>query len=445
MRTRHRIPSIFNLSMVDVLCCALGCVILLWLINFREARRRSEAVGMTAAALEEAQGRLSTLSDEAASLRRELGLARTTAEEAEARGAALALERTRQDDEVARLRKRIDTLDKEGKALAANRSTMEEQLANRLAELERLTTTLKAAEKSAEALRGQVKEKETVARAAADQADRLAVRLRETEARLVQAVKESTQVGTLKTDAQALRDQLAVSEARVLALQKDVADQMARTEAVRAAADNRFAGMALTGKRVVFLVDMSGSMDFIDEKTTSPTKWPAVRETIARIIRSLPELERFQVILFSDKVTWLLGGEDHLLPFDPKTSLERVTRSLADVKPKGNTNLYAAFEAAFRYRADGMDTIYLFSDGLPNIGAGLTPEQAKVLKETEQSAVLSQHLRRTLKSSWNRPQPGTTPVRINAIGFFYESPDVGAFLWALARENDGGFVGMSRP
>src|SRR5262249_16857742 len=33
----HRIPSIFNISMVDVLCCALGCVILLWLINLREA------------------------------------------------------------------------------------------------------------------------------------------------------------------------------------------------------------------------------------------------------------------------------------------------------------------------------------------------------------------------------------------------------------------------
>ena len=36
-------------------------------------------------------------------------------------------------------------------------------------------------------------------------------------------------------------------------------------------------------------------------------------------------------------------------------------------------------------------------------------------------------------------------VRINTIGFFFESPDVGAFLWALARENDGSFVGMSRP
>jgi rubrerythrin len=42
MRVRHRIPSIFNLSMVDVLCCALGCVILLWLLNLREAKHHEE-------------------------------------------------------------------------------------------------------------------------------------------------------------------------------------------------------------------------------------------------------------------------------------------------------------------------------------------------------------------------------------------------------------------
>ena len=42
MRVRHRIPSIFNLSMVDVLCCALGCVILLWLVNLREAKEHED-------------------------------------------------------------------------------------------------------------------------------------------------------------------------------------------------------------------------------------------------------------------------------------------------------------------------------------------------------------------------------------------------------------------
>ena len=49
---------------------------------------------------------------------------------------------------------------------------------------------------------------------------------------------------------------------------------------------------------------------------------------------------------------------------------------------------------------------------------------------------------KTLKNTWNT---GRTKVRINTVGFFYESPDVGAFLWALARENDGSFVGMSKP
>src|SRR5262245_38689034 len=36
MRVRHRVPSIFSLSMVDVLCCALGCIILLWLLNAKQ-------------------------------------------------------------------------------------------------------------------------------------------------------------------------------------------------------------------------------------------------------------------------------------------------------------------------------------------------------------------------------------------------------------------------
>src|SRR5262249_39761952 len=47
MRIRHRIPSIFNLSMVDVLCCALGCVILLWLLNLKDARQRAAKAGET--------------------------------------------------------------------------------------------------------------------------------------------------------------------------------------------------------------------------------------------------------------------------------------------------------------------------------------------------------------------------------------------------------------
>jgi hypothetical protein len=49
-----------------------------------------------------------------------------------------------------------------------------------------------------------------------------------------------------------------------------------------------------------------------------------------------------------------------------------------------------------------------------------------------------------LKNVLNRPNADQVRVRINTIGFFFESPDVGAFLWALARAHDGSFVGMSK-
>src|SRR6476469_2015573 len=43
MQIRHRIPTIFTLYMVDVLCCALGCVILLWQVNYHEATEQTAA------------------------------------------------------------------------------------------------------------------------------------------------------------------------------------------------------------------------------------------------------------------------------------------------------------------------------------------------------------------------------------------------------------------
>jgi hypothetical protein len=96
-------------------------------------------------------------------------------------------------------------------------------------------------------------------------------------------------------------------------------------------------------------------------------------------------------------------------------------------------------------RGSGLDTIYLLSDGLPNMGEPLTEAQTANLKETEKGEILGKHIRKKLKEVWNRPIDGAHRVRINSIGFFYESPDVGAFLWALSRENDGSFVGMSKP
>src|SRR5437868_2721931 len=61
MQTRRRIPVLFSMSMVDVLCCALGCVILLWLVNSREAQKNSVKAGQTQNELDKTDDQLKSI------------------------------------------------------------------------------------------------------------------------------------------------------------------------------------------------------------------------------------------------------------------------------------------------------------------------------------------------------------------------------------------------
>ena len=213
---------------------------------------------------------------------------------------------------------------------------------------------------------------------------------------------------------------------------------------IRLSVQNRFAGITLTGNKVIFLVDMSGSMEFVDEDTKDPDKWPLVCDTVGRVMLSLPDLKQYQIIMFAGGVTFPLGSKGVWLDYEGQKTVDATVKKLKSIKPNGGTNIHGAFAEVFAYRKLGLDTVYFFSDGLPTSGEGL-PAASKQLSEREKTEILSAHVRKTLKNTWNRPIPSNPRVRINTIGFFYESPDVGAFLWALAREHDGSFVGMSKP
>src|SRR5215471_13389824 len=102
MRIRHRIPSIFNLSMVDVMCCALGCVILLWLVNLKDARQRALLASETDQALtlarsekDQLRAELNDLTRRAAGLRDDLD--RATQRESETRARLESSERRERD------------------------------------------------------------------------------------------------------------------------------------------------------------------------------------------------------------------------------------------------------------------------------------------------------------------------------------------------------------
>lgn len=465
MRTRHRIPTIFNLSMVDVLCCALGCVILLWLLNFRDAKRRAAAAGQSSVLLADARVKLDDFERQARANDALLRSLHADRDSAYLQVAALERERNQTAAELDQARRRLIELGKEVTALKTQNAAADDLLAKKTLEQRELTKKLQASEQRLLALEKLARENEARATAAARMADDLAGRLRLADELARKFRLLADDLPGLRSEAKDSKARLSLAEERLAQLerdlsvrQRDLADARRRIDELqlerqsladvanrlRAAADNRFAGISLTGQRVIFLIDVSGSMRYVDEKTPAPDKWTGVRETVARILRSLPDLEQFQVILFESKPSFPLGGEGRWHDFDPKTSIDKVAQALAAITPKGSTNMYLAFESAFAYRPLGLDTIYLLSDGLPNVGPGL-PADSHNLKEIEKAEALGKHVRRMLQTDWNRAVAGRARVRIHAIGFYYESPDLGAFLWALARENDGSFVGMSKP
>jgi hypothetical protein len=445
MRIHHRTPTIFNLSMVDVLCCALGSVILLWLLNLQEAKVKSVAAGQASELLSKTRQELESTS------------ARLTAAQAE---------HDRQRAELDAADRRLTAAEQTLTQRNAEKRQAEKRLALLTQDRHALTIENEAVRKETVTLQARLHEQEVTAQTVQRRRADLAELLRKAESRIKRLQELADQVAGLRTELDAAHASVSESEAKLRTLGADAAHrqsdlaQASRTSAalerdkkalieqlvrVKSAAENRFEGITLTGKRVIFLVDMSGSMELVDERTPDDHKWAGVRETLAKVMRSLPDLSKFQVIIFSDRISYLLGGDNRWLDFDPSKSATQAYAALAQIKPKGATNMYDAFEAAFRYRAAGLDTIYVLSDGLPNIGPGLTPEQANLPNENERSDILARHIRGLLRRDWNRAQELRPRVKINTIGFFFESPDVGAFLWALARENDGSFVGMSKP
>lgn len=500
MRTRHKPPALVSMWMLDVFCCALGCVTLLFLLNSRMAADAVQAnraalvdlqtadrkLAATITALEATKLRLTAEAAEreklAAALAREEGLRLALAGEAQKLRDALAAAETEQDD----TKRRLDTARADAKAAQALLDSTQADLKKIERKADATAKDLAAARaqaagaadllakrqkeadllsKRAESAATQMGELQKLVRVKDEERERLAAsaaavrkELIDLEAKLRATQRElDANLNATKAAAKAAGDELAqareqikdltqkANEARatIIDLQGDKAKLADKFDRFQKESESRFAGIAMTGSRVVFLVDTSGSMGKRDLNAPDDTKWPMVVETVCKVMRSVPTLERFQVVTFSSRASWLFGAGEWQ-PFEGEGSARAVRAALLAVKPRDDTNMHAGLDTAFGLRAGGLDTIYLFSDGLPTSGPGLTPAQ-QALPESERGALLGKEVRELLARRWNRPEANRPRVKINSVGFYFESVEVGAFLWALSRENEGSFVGMSKP
>jgi hypothetical protein len=547
MRIRHKPPTLVSMWMLDVFCCALGCVTLLFLLNSRmatdaeQANRKKltaaqSAIETTGKELAAALAALETTNKNLASTLSTLDSVRvklTTEEKERGRLAANVTEleglRLRLVDEAQKLNEQLKTARTEKDETARKLALARDESATARARLDATQLKLNAAEKkidvtakelatareqvagATDLLKKRQKDIDTLTKKDADSAtqieglqrlvrakddDRLALdtklmsakrELTDAEARLravqrdldaqlaaakaaakaaaeelatakAAATKTAEELAAAKANAAKVGEELATAKTQIKDLSKKVDDanltiidlqgdkaKIADTyNKFQRESEARFAGIAMTGKKAVFLVDMSGSMGKRDINSLDDTKWPLVIETVCKVMRSIPTLEHYQVIVFSSSANWVFGSGEWQ-KFNGEKSIEAVSTALLKVKPKDDTNMYAALEKAFSLRSGGLDTIYLFSDGLPTSGPGLTPAQQNAnLSEPELGAILGKYVREKLTRDWNRPIEGKR-VKINSIGFYFDSPDVGAFLWSLSRDHDGSFVGMSKP
>jgi len=467
--------------MLDVFCCALGCVIMLWVLeslsSTEHAKKAKTAVVQLnstrlelvatkeqlqsterklSGTIDELQTQLATLTTDLSTVKKNLAVATTDVKTLQT---ALAGATEELADSKKALTLKTDDLT-DAKSKLAKTETRVQSLTDSLQKKEKtaaeLATQVRIATEAEAILQKLLADRKADYEALASQKKMADDRLtdidakfrmlekesKDTTAALAMSKKSEGELGLARTTIKDLQKKIDDTNASIIDLQGDKKKLADKVDQLRIESENKFAGIAMTGKRVVFLIDISGSMKLLDEKTSAPNKWPIVIETVGKVMRTIPDLEKFQCVVFSRDSKYLFGRGEWQ-DYRGEASLKRVAEALKATEPGGDTNLYAAFDLAFRLRSENLDTIYLFSDGLPTSGPGLTPQQEQTLPAGQQIDLLSKHLRTALKS-WNGLRDSRR-VKINSVGFFYESPEVGAFLWSLSRENEGSFVGMSRP
>jgi hypothetical protein len=136
----------------------------------------------------------------------------------------------------------------------------------------------------------------------------------------------------------------------------------------------RFYGLEVKSTRLAVVIDRSSSMD---EKTGSgkdgPRKIAVVREELKGLLGALPDGARMNVLFFGDKVDAFAPAPRAL---DGKCRKD-AQAFIESINPARRTNLFDGVARALASAgtaadgqgvADGIDTIYLLSDGEPTYG-----------------------------------------------------------------------------
>jgi hypothetical protein len=147
-----------------------------------------------------------------------------------------------------------------------------------------------------------------------------------------------------------------------------------------------FFGLRTESQKVLFVLDVSGSMDFPMKNYTSgregEKRITVAKRELLRALGGIPDGGTFNIVLYaSDVWTW----SDEPVVMDNDTRAE-ATEFVQKIRPNGGTNIYGAMKLALgrargktkkksrgapRWTPPVYDTVFLLSDGQPSVGVSI--------------------------------------------------------------------------
>ncbi len=199
-------------------------------------------------------------------------------------------------------------------------------------------------------------------------------------------------------------------------------------------------GLKLGGKRILILLDISGSMlhdtivniirfrNMPDGKKRIAQKWVQTLKMVDWLTAKFPRDSQYQIYVFNTETQSVLPGLDgKWLEIGNKTELNSAIEALGRIVPEGGTNLEKAFAAIGKLRPRP-DNVYLITDGLPTQGS-----------RTIRGAKISGRQRLDLFTRAVKQLPGNVPVNV-ILAPLEGDPEAAYAFWRLAMTTDGSFL-----
>ncbi|MEZ6037306.1 MAG: HEAT repeat domain-containing protein [Planctomycetota bacterium] len=154
-----------------------------------------------------------------------------------------------------------------------------------------------------------------------------------------------------------------------------------------------FAGIPVQGTRVVFVLDLSGSMEWpmedvgTDGKKREMNRLDFAKRELLKAIDGLPPDSQFNLVTFngdSKAETW----SKKMVPATERNR-ERFKKHVDKLRPLGGTNLWSGMEAALEIKSlvygnhyeTNVDEVFVLSDGAPTVGEVIDPVEILRLVE----------------------------------------------------------------